>query len=81
MGRITTGMFNPKGKRLSFLTMMICLEHDCGHMFEASRVSNPCPKCASKAVIPAAYWAPAKYGMPKLELGKVKNESIHKKPV
>jgi len=71
MGRITTGIFNPKGKKLSFLTMMICLE--CSHLFESSRTDSPCPKCADGATFPAANWAPAKYGMPKLGMGKVEN--------
>ncbi|SDU27227.1 hypothetical protein [Desulfobacula phenolica] len=67
--RITTGIFGPVNKRMKFMTTMFCI--DCEHMWEASRISNPCPRCASKVVIPAAKWAPAKYGVPKLEMGKL----------
>ena len=45
-----------KKKKMSFMTTMFCL--DCEHMWEASNVSRPCPKCASKQVIAASRWAP-----------------------
>lgn len=67
--RITTGIFGPVNKRMKFMTTMFCL--DCENMWDASNFSLPCPRCASKATIPAAKWAPARYGMPKLEMGKV----------
>ncbi len=45
-----------KKKKMSFVTTMFCL--DCEHMWDASNVSYPCPKCASKQVIAASRWAP-----------------------
>ncbi|MCP3940034.1 MAG: hypothetical protein GY710_00935 [Desulfobacteraceae bacterium] len=54
-----------KRKRPGFLTMLFCVE--CNNLFESSMTGRPCPKCGDKATIPAANWAPAKYGMPKLE--------------
>ncbi|MBA3012942.1 MAG: hypothetical protein KKF12_18520 [Proteobacteria bacterium] len=72
MNTILANMFKTKRKRPAFLTMLLCLE--CGHLFESSRTGCPCPRCADKATIPAANWAPAKYGMPKLEnKGEMKN--------
>lgn len=71
MGRITTGIFSPRrrdSKKLSFLTTMFCL--DCELIWEASNVSYPCPRCASREVIAASRWAPAKYGMPVLNREK-----------
>jgi len=65
MNRITTGLSSKKTKRLSFMTTMFCL--DCEWLWDASNVSNPCPRCASKEVIAASRWAPARHGMPKLK--------------
>ncbi|MCD4678045.1 MAG: hypothetical protein K8S18_18935 [Desulfobacula sp.] len=62
--RITTGLFRPGKKKLSFMTTMFCL--DCEFMWDASNISHPCPRCASKEVLAASRWAPAKYGMPNL---------------
>lgn len=57
--------------------MLFCLE--CNHLFESSRIGRPCPNCGDKATIPAANWAPAKYGMPKLENKGLKmNDRQHK---
>ncbi|MCF6246898.1 MAG: hypothetical protein L3J69_06000 [Desulfobacula sp.] len=72
--RIVTGLFRPKKrKRPSYLTTMICIEDDCGYIWDASNVSLPCPKCASKEVVALSRWAPAKYGMPRLYQGKAGN--------
>jgi len=70
MSRFVTGWFSPKGKKLSFLITLYCL--DCGHFFESSRTGVSCVKCASASTMPAANWSPAKYGMPLFKMGKVK---------
>ncbi len=67
--RTTTGWFKPKGKKLSFMEVMVCLENDCGHIWEASNMSSPCPKCASGSVIPLSTLDPENKGI--LRLGKV----------
>lgn len=67
MSRITTGWLKPNHRKLSFLTMLYCL--DCGHLFESSRIGRACPKCGYSATIPAARWSPEV-----LELGKSKKE-------
>ncbi len=51
-------------KRPSYLTTLFCL--DCEHLYPASCITSACPRCSSGAVIAAARWAPAKYGMPRL---------------
>jgi hypothetical protein len=58
LNRLMAGVYRPKVRKLSFFTTMICLEHDCGHMYETSCISTPCPACASNAVIPASRWSP-----------------------
>lgn len=70
--RLTTGLFRPGKKRLSFMTAMICIEASCNYMWQSSCVSNSCPKCGSKMAMPMAKWSPARNGMPKLDMGKVK---------
>ncbi len=65
--RTTTGWL--KNKKPAFMTTMVCLEHDCGHLWDASNTGKPCPKCASGAVFPADNWDFNKKGM--LRLGKV----------
>ncbi|WP_035238107.1 hypothetical protein [Desulfobacter vibrioformis] len=67
MGKIMTAISAIIGKnarRRSYITTMICL--DCGRKWQAHRVSDPCPGCASRAVVAAGRWWPAKYGMPVL---------------
>jgi len=58
LNRMMAGAYRPKARKLSFMTTMVCLEHDCGYMYEASNINRPCPKCASNAVIPASRWSP-----------------------
>jgi predicted amidophosphoribosyltransferase len=77
MSRFVTGWFNSKPRKLSFLTVLYCA--DCGHLFESSRTGRSCPRCASNATLPAANWAPVKYGMPKLETGKVPEHALEPK--
>jgi predicted Zn-ribbon and HTH transcriptional regulator len=69
MLRTITGWFRSKPKKLAYKTTMVCLEHECGYIWEASCISNPCPKCASNTVIPANKWGFETKGM--LRLGKV----------
>lgn len=70
--RVTTGWFRPrKAKRQNFITTMVCLETDCGHLWDASCISNPCPQCGSGSVIPADNWNFGRKGC--LKLGKVKS--------
>lgn len=47
-----------------YSTTMLCM--DCGRKWQAHRVSDPCPGCASRAVVAVGRWWPAKYGMPVL---------------
>lgn len=71
MGRVSqivTGWFQRKPKKLSFMTTMFCI--DCSHLWDASNVSFPCPKCASKEVIDASRWPDANLGAPTAENGK-----------
>jgi hypothetical protein len=58
LNRLMAGAYRPKTRKLSFITTMVCLEHDCGHIYESSCMSRPCPSCASNAVIPASKWRP-----------------------
>jgi len=57
-------LFKKKKPRPGFLTVVMCI--DCEHIWEASNISKPCPKCASETVVAMARWQPAKYGMPAL---------------
>jgi hypothetical protein len=55
--RITTGIFSPsKGKPLSFMVVMICPDATCAHVWEASCISTPCPRCGNRDVVPASKW-------------------------
>jgi len=69
--RVTTGWFRPgrKDEKTGTLITMICLEHNCGNLWDAGRASDACPKCGSRAVIPANKWNLDKKGV--LKLGKV----------
>ncbi|MBU0971010.1 MAG: hypothetical protein KKC20_10210 [Proteobacteria bacterium] len=72
MSRIVTGWFRPKAKKRSpRLIMLCCLQ--CGYLFESSRTGSACSNCGDRATIPAANWAPAKYGMPRFKQGKAEN--------
>jgi len=57
-------LFKKKKPRPGFLTVMMCIQ--CGYIWEASNIGNPCPKCANSTVVAMARWQPAKYGMPAL---------------
>jgi len=73
MNRLVTGLFRPNAKkRKRFVTTMFCPDEQCGHLWKTPRTGGPCPKCGNHNVIPAACWAPAKFGMPKLGMGRVK---------
>lgn len=65
----TRGWFKTRKHRAKYFTTMICLETNCGHLWDAARTSNPCPKCGSMAVIPADNWNFGNKGC--LKLGKV----------
>lgn len=67
--RKTTEWFKTSKKRPKNLTTMICLETDCGHLWDARRMSDPCPKCGSISVVPADNWNFGSKGY--LKLGKV----------
>lgn len=56
--RVTTGWFRPGGKteKTKHLITMICLGNRCGHLWDAKRASDACPKCGSNAVVPASKW-------------------------
>ncbi len=66
--RVATGWFQVRKQRPKSLITMICLEADCGHLWDASCISNPCPKCGSGAVVPAENWNFGNKGC--LKLGK-----------
>jgi len=73
MRNILIELFRPvKRPKPKYLTTMICLE--CGHLFEVSRTDRPCPACGDAAIFPASTWAPAKYGMPRLQRGKTDDQ-------
>ncbi|WP_321495607.1 hypothetical protein [uncultured Desulfobacter sp.] len=63
--QVLSAIVAPGKRRRRYSTTMRCL--DCGLKWQASRVSDPCPGCASKAVLVAARWNPVKYGMPVLD--------------
>lgn len=65
--RVISAIFGSGRQRRRYSTTMRCL--DCGRKWTAEKVSDPCPGCASGAVVAAGRWAPAKYGMPVLERG------------
>lgn len=73
MNRIVTVWFRPgkKSKKATFLTTMVCLEADCGNIWDASCMSDPCPKCGSKSVLAMDNWNVRDKGC--LKLGKVKS--------
>lgn len=57
MGRTTTGWFRPKKrKRPSFMTVMVCPDATCNHVWEASCTSSPCPRCGSGNAVLASAW-------------------------
>jgi rubrerythrin len=66
--REATGWFQPLKQRPKYVTTMICLETDCGHLWDARRISDPCPKCGSNSVVPADNWNFGSKGC--LKLGK-----------
>lgn len=47
-------VFHTEEKRYSFLTAMICI--DCEKVWETSRISRPCPRCASQQVVALSRW-------------------------
>lgn len=65
-----TGMFQRqvKPRKPLFMTTMICI--DCHHMWDASNISFPCPKCASKEVVAASRWQPDNTSIPSMGMGK-----------
>lgn len=67
-----------KAEKPLFQTTLFCLEPECGNLYRASRIETPCPECGSGATIPAANWAPAKYGMPKLDKSITGNAADHR---
>ena len=71
MNRIVTGWFRPgkKSKKLTFMSAMVCLEADCGNIWDAARMSDPCPKCGSRSVLAMANWHARDKGS--LKLGRV----------
>ncbi|MCG8635425.1 MAG: hypothetical protein MI863_16450 [Desulfobacterales bacterium] len=54
--RPTSQFFTPNRKRPQYLTVMVCPESKCSHVWEASNTGNPCPICGNKNVIPASNW-------------------------
>ena len=67
--RNTAKWLKARKLRAKQFTTMICLETDCGHFWDASRTSNPCPRCGSRSVVPADNWNFGNFGC--LKLGKV----------
>ena len=69
--KVPTGWFRPgrKAEKDEALITMICLEHDCGNLWDAQRAGGSCTKCGSKSVIPANKWNLDKQGV--LRLGRV----------
>lgn len=65
MSSVLNSIFGKKRQRPSYLTTMFCL--DCGNLYQTSCITSPCRRCGSGSSIAAARWAPAKYGMPRLE--------------
>ncbi|MCG8643320.1 MAG: hypothetical protein MI862_26575 [Desulfobacterales bacterium] len=51
--RITTGHFNP---RMKCMTVMVCPDTGCSHVWEASNTGRPCPVCGNTNVVPASNW-------------------------
>lgn len=73
MNRLVTGWFRPRTRRkMSFVVTLVCLEEDCGYIWESSRLGGSCPKCGSNAVIPAGNWGFGRKSRVRLEMGTVK---------
>ena len=69
--RNSNGWFKPTKQRPKYMVTMICLETDCGHLWDARRSSDPCPKCGSISVVPADNWNFGGKGI--MKLGRVRS--------
>lgn len=45
-----------KQKAMPFMTVMACPDNKCEHVWQASDISRPCPKCGNTNVIPVSNW-------------------------